>query len=81
MAQPHLRVVFGQDDAALTSTLNDPAPCEAVTVCLGDIAQLLADAVHSDRTWLYDFQDDEITISSDLFEVLLAYRRYRRPRS
>ena len=26
-----------------------------------------------------DFTDDEITISSDLYEVILAYQHYRRP--
>ena len=26
-----------------------------------------------------DFTDDEITISADLYEVLLAYQYYRRP--
>ena len=31
------------------------------------------------RTWLSDFEDDEITISADLYEVLLAYQYYRHP--
>jgi len=52
---------------------------DSVTVRLGDIARLLADAVYSDRTWLYDFQDDEITLSADLYEVMQAYRYFRRP--
>jgi hypothetical protein len=50
-----------------------------VTVPLGEIFPLLADAVRSERTWLRDFSDDEITISSDLYEVILAYQHYRRP--
>jgi hypothetical protein len=40
---------------------------------------LLADAVRNERTWLRDFADDEITISTDLYEVLLAYQHCRRP--
>jgi hypothetical protein len=28
---------------------------------------------------LDDFRDDEITISSDLYEVILAYQHFRRP--
>jgi hypothetical protein len=28
---------------------------------------------------LADFADDEITVSMDLYEVLLAYQHYRRP--
>ena len=38
-----------------------------------------ADAIASRRTWLQDFENDEITISADLYEVLLAYRYFRRP--
>jgi hypothetical protein len=57
--------------------LNSFAPRAQVTVRLSDVAELLADAVRSDRTWLYDFQDDEVTVSSDLYEVLEAYRRLR----
>jgi hypothetical protein len=43
------------------------------------VLPLLADALASRRTWLRDFEEDEITISSDLYEVLLAYRHFRRP--
>jgi hypothetical protein len=48
-------------------------------VSVGEVLPLLADAVGSQRTWLKDFDDDEITISTDLYEVLLAYQHYRRP--
>jgi hypothetical protein len=50
-----------------------------VTVALSEVLPLLADAVNSHRTWLSDFDDDEITVSADLYEVLLAYQYYRRP--
>ncbi|OHB78267.1 MAG: hypothetical protein A2W31_04675 [Planctomycetes bacterium RBG_16_64_10] len=50
-----------------------------VTLPVGEILPLLADAVHSRRTWLRDFADDDLTISTDLYEVLLAYQHYRRP--
>jgi hypothetical protein len=40
---------------------------------------LLADAVRSERTWLQDFENDEVTISTDLYEVILAYQHFRRP--
>ncbi|MCE9548729.1 MAG: hypothetical protein K8T25_24895 [Planctomycetia bacterium] len=50
-----------------------------VTVPLAEIFPLLADAVRSGRTWVRDFEDDDITISTDLYEVLLAYHHYRRP--
>ena len=44
-----------------------------------EYAPLLADTVQSNRTWLGDFRNDEITISMDLYEVILAYQHYRRP--
>jgi hypothetical protein len=50
-----------------------------VAVSVGEVLPLLADAVLSQRTWLSDFKDEEITISADLYEVLLAYKYYRRP--
>jgi hypothetical protein len=50
-----------------------------VTVPLGEILPMLADAVASNRTWLRDFTGDNVTISSDLYEVILAYQHYRRP--
>jgi hypothetical protein len=51
----------------------------SVRIPLGQVLPLLADAVASNRTWLSDFKDEEISISSDLHDVLLAYRHYRRP--
>ena len=50
-----------------------------ISVSVGEVLPLLADAVASQRTWLQDFEDDEITISADLYEVLLAYQYFRRP--
>jgi len=74
----HLRVYYGpqEEDAQLSVVENRR---ETVTVPLMDIVPLLADALQSRRAWLRDFADDEITISMDLYEVLLAYEHYRRP--
>ena len=46
---------------------------------LRQVLPLLTDAVKSRRQWVGDFYDDDITISSDLYEVLLAYQHFRRP--
>jgi hypothetical protein len=56
-----------------------PGEVQTVTAPLGKIAPLLADAVQSQRTWVRDFEDDEITLPLDLYEVLLAYQHFRRP--
>ncbi|MBI5757191.1 MAG: hypothetical protein HZA46_01585 [Planctomycetales bacterium] len=52
-------------------------PAEEMTVKLGDICQILADAVRTKRAWVSDFADEEIQISPDLYEVLSAYWRMR----
>ncbi|NOY30109.1 MAG: hypothetical protein GXP28_07985 [Planctomycetes bacterium] len=52
---------------------------DCVTVSIGEVLPLIADAVNSERTWLSDFEHDDITISRDLYEVLSAYQYYRRP--
>ena len=78
MARSHLRIYHGPADDASTAVAQSSAK-STITLPLGDVATLLADAVRNQRTWLDDFKDDEITISSDLYEVLLAYQYFRRP--
>ncbi len=77
MAQPQLRVYHGP--RADVSVCAHGRIGETVTVPLGEILPLLADAVRSERTWLRDFEDDELTISTDLYEMILAYQHFRRP--
>ncbi|HEX4144836.1 MAG TPA: hypothetical protein VHY91_15135 [Pirellulales bacterium] len=79
MARAQLRVYYGPQVEASTSLPSTANHKDVVTVPLGEIFPLLADAVRSERTWLRDFEDDEITISSDLYEVILAYQHFRRP--
>ncbi len=78
MARGNLRIYREpvEQEAPVRSTSTCP---ETVTVNLGEVLPLLADAVASRRTWLSDFDNDEITISADLYEVLLAYQYYRHP--
>ena len=76
MAQPQLRVYFGPDAGKATVPPGN-ATATTVTVPLGEVLPLLVDAVESHRAWLADFEDDEISISTDLYEVLVAYRHFR----
>ena len=79
MAMRRLRVYTGPErDQQNVSLLEQPAD-NGVRVALGDILPLLADAFVSNRTWLTDFKDEEISISADLHDVLQAYRHFRRP--
>jgi hypothetical protein len=78
MAKSRLRIYYGPQQAN-TRVRRSAEPENTVRVPLGEIFPLLADAVHSQRTWLQDFEHDEITISADLYEVILAYQHIRRP--
>ena len=75
MVQSQLRVYYGPEETAQTA----PAQRSEVTVAAGEIFPVLADAYSSGRTWLRDFADDDITISTDLYEIILAYQHFRRP--
>jgi len=80
MSATHLRIYDGPPNATggVDGTCSGSVR-QSCTVPLVDILPLLADAVQSERTWLGDFEDDEITISMDLYEVILAYQHFRRP--
>ena len=75
----HLRIYRGPSDETVAAAPAKATSPHQITVNVGDVMPLLADAVASRRTWLRDFENDEITISTDLYEVLLAYRHFRRP--
>ena len=81
MARTHLRVYYGPENAGgvADESLEQHVDPNMVTVQAGEIFALLADAVRSQRTWLNDFADEEIKISADLYEVILAYQHCRRP--
>lgn len=74
-----LKIYRGPTEKAPSTFSDSSAAGHTVTVNLAEVLPLLADAVASQRTWLEDFENDEITISTDLYEVLLAYQYYRRP--
>ncbi len=79
MQSPNLRVFCGPNEETFEEKSACAAGRETVRVPLAEIIPLLADAVRSQRTWLSDFENDEITISMDLYEVILAYQYYRCP--
>jgi hypothetical protein len=75
-----LRIYRGpSDDSAATTYRGREVASTQVNVTVGEVLPLLAHAVASQRTWLKDFADEEMSISSDLYEVLLAYQYYHRP--
>jgi hypothetical protein len=79
MARSNLRIYRGPAEQTATRRPASNSGTPTVTVDLDEVLPLLADAVASQRTWLSDFANDQITISADLYEVLLAYQYYRHP--
>lgn len=65
--RPHLRV-FASD----TATIDTQEP--SIRVSLGDLLPLLALAERRNYVWLRDFLDDEVFITSDLYEILQSFR-------
>lgn len=83
MANCHLRIYHGPEGASELQSIADratdtPGYQDRVTVALREVLDTLADAVNGDRGWIQDFADDEVTISTDLFEVILAYQHFNR---
>lgn len=90
MDRNRLRVYFGPDASESPVPVVTPekrrpvvpaplpsktAPADSmVTLTLGEMLPTIIDALCRGRGWVEDFQDDKITISRDLYEVLLAYQ-------
>jgi hypothetical protein len=68
-----LRLYTGSEDV---ETLDRPVD-STVTIRLGDLIPLVATAQRRHFTWLQDFLEDEVAISSDLHDVLMAFRSCR----
>ena len=79
MARNRLRVYYGPEDV-LTAAEGSP-PRQMVSLPVSEVLPLLLEAARTRRAWLEDFSADEMTISSDLYEVLLAFGHFRRPTS
>jgi hypothetical protein len=77
MARSALRIYYGPEKVRSSAT--EPVDDNTISVRLSEILPLLADAVNNHRTWLRDFSDDPVTITADLYEVILAYQHCRRP--
>jgi hypothetical protein len=68
MATARLRV-FPQPD--LDQSDSDPGP--SISIRLSDLYPLLAQAYRDNYVWLRDFEDDELLVSPDLYEVIRAF--------
>ena len=79
MPASQLRLYNGPTECSSPTLSKGDDGVPRITVPLSEVLPLLAEAVNSHRTWLSDFDDDEVTVSADLYEVLLAYQFCSRP--
>lgn len=70
--RPRLRLFVGAETPE-PSVFPEPE----VSMKLGELTRILADAIIWDRSWIADFADDDIRISADLFDVLSTYSQMR----
>lgn len=78
MPPSQLRIYRGPQTREIEVVEADRKP-PRVSARLGEILPLLVEASRENLAWVRDFDDDEVTLSADLYEVLLASRYYRRP--
>ncbi len=71
MATARLRVFPNDEDE--TENGQDPA----IPIKLSDLYPLLAQAYRDNYVWLRDFEDDELLVGSDLYEVVRAFANCR----
>ena len=72
MATAHLRV-FPRPEAGPQDEVHTPA----VPIRLVDLYPLLAQAYRDNFVWLRDFEDEQLLVSNDLFEVVRAFSNCR----
>lgn len=72
---PRLRLYTG--DVEVEDFKPAAAPPPQVHIRLRDLIPLVAMAQKNHFIWLKDFLDDEISISDDLHDVLMAFRSTR----
>ena len=48
-----------------------------ISIRLSDLYPLLAQAYRDNYTWLRDFEDDQLLVSNDLYEVVRAFSNCR----
>jgi hypothetical protein len=57
------------------SEQGEELPC--ISIKLSDLYPLLAQAYRDDYIWLRDFENDELLVSNDLYEVVRAFSNCR----
>lgn len=74
-----LRVYYGPEDSRSVAMTQVSDSARTVDVPLRDILDTLGEAARKQRAWVEDFQDEKVTISADLYEIIAACRQMKHP--
>lgn len=69
--RPRLRLFTGENEGF--TAVAEPS----VAMSFGELIRIMRDAGQFERTWLSDFEDDQVQVPEDLYEVLTSYWRLR----
>jgi hypothetical protein len=73
MATCHLRLFpEAAEDTAITTEGEATVP-----IRLGELIPVLRQALRSNYVWLRDFQDDEVRVTQDFYDVIRAFQNLR----
>jgi hypothetical protein len=73
MATSHLRL-FPHDEEVVHHSTEQEA---TVPVRVSDLVSVLRHAIKSNYVWLRDFQDDEVRVTQDFYDVIRAFSSLR----
>ena len=73
-----LRVYFGPDDQRSVPLSHVEDVGAKVEIPLRQLFDTLTDATVQGLAWTEDFRDEQVSISSDLYEVIAAYGQLKR---
>ena len=74
-----LRVYYGPEDSRSVALSEMQSTKQTVDIPLRMLLDTLGDAMRKQRAWLDDFDDEDVTVSSDLYEIIAAYQHWQRP--
>lgn len=68
---------FDLNGKQIRSSAPDCCPdARHVSINFGSLLPMLEEAITSRRLWIRDFADEEIRVSTDLFDVIQAFRYF-----
>ena len=77
MTNDHLRVYYGPDDDR-GLPLSQVKTTGSVELPLKTLFETMTDAKIQGLVWTEDFRDENVSISTDLYEVIFAYRQMKK---